>query len=145
MGVVVVLHRQRPLLEMVLALIPPGGFAGCLHRWQQKSHEHADDRDHHQQFHERKAGGNADMPLSQRRHLQLPAKEKWSDKTNDRSLAGRQAAEPANLSCTQEDFQQSFPKPWLPRPFQRGSKSLYSWIPPNRRFQPAGSARMPAG
>jgi hypothetical protein len=39
------MHRQRNLLEIVLALHPPSRFAGELHRGKQESHQHADDGD----------------------------------------------------------------------------------------------------
>jgi hypothetical protein len=42
------------LVEVVLALHAPSGFAGRLHRRQHERHENADDCDDHQQFDERK-------------------------------------------------------------------------------------------
>ena len=47
-------HRQPELLEVVLALRLPRGLAGRLHRRQQQRDQDADDRNHHQQFHQRK-------------------------------------------------------------------------------------------
>src|SRR5262249_37254034 len=41
-------------LEIVLALTATGGLAGRLHGGQQQCDEHADDRDDHEQFDERK-------------------------------------------------------------------------------------------
>ena len=46
---------KRQLLEPVAAGRPSGRLACRLHRRQQQPHERADDRDHDQQFHERKA------------------------------------------------------------------------------------------
>jgi hypothetical protein len=48
-------HRQADLLEVIAALGAAGRFAGRLHGRQEQSHEHADDRDHHQQFHQRES------------------------------------------------------------------------------------------
>jgi hypothetical protein len=39
-----ILQRQPELLHIAAALHPPGRFAGRLHRWQQQSHEHANNR-----------------------------------------------------------------------------------------------------
>jgi hypothetical protein len=49
------MHRQRQLLEVVLAVRPPRLLAGLLHGGQQKSGQDADDGDHHQQLDQRKA------------------------------------------------------------------------------------------
>ena len=53
--VVMVLHRDADLLEIVLALRAARRFAGRLNRRQQQGDQDADDRDHDQQFDERKA------------------------------------------------------------------------------------------
>jgi hypothetical protein len=50
LGVVVVVHRQADLLQVVGALGAPGGLAGTLHGRQEQGDEHADDRDDHQQL-----------------------------------------------------------------------------------------------
>ena len=50
----VILTGRRHLLEIVGALRPPRRFARGLNRRQQQRHQHADDRDHHEQFDERK-------------------------------------------------------------------------------------------
>ena len=50
----VILHCQPNLLEIILAAHPPPRFACRLDRRQQKSDQDADDRDHHQKFHQRK-------------------------------------------------------------------------------------------
>ena len=47
--------RDADLLEVVGALHPPGGFPRGLHGRQQQRDQDPDDRDHDQQFHERKA------------------------------------------------------------------------------------------
>ena len=52
--VVVVLKRQPELLEVVLALHPPGRFAGSLHRRQEQCHQDADDGDDDEQLNQRK-------------------------------------------------------------------------------------------
>ena len=46
-GVVMRMHREGPLLEIVRAFHPPRRFAGRLHGGQQQRHQHADDRDYH--------------------------------------------------------------------------------------------------
>ena len=51
----IVVHRQRHLLQIVEALHPPGRFAGRLHRRQEQCHQHADDGNDHQQLHQREA------------------------------------------------------------------------------------------
>ena len=43
-------HGQAELLEVVLALRPPGRFSRRLHGRQQQPDEDADDRDDHQEF-----------------------------------------------------------------------------------------------
>ena len=48
--------RQAQLPQATGALHPPGRFAGRLHRRQQGSDQRGDDRDHHQEFDEAKAG-----------------------------------------------------------------------------------------
>ena len=44
----VVVHRQRQLPQIVLALAPPRRLARRLNRRQQQRHQDADDGDHHQ-------------------------------------------------------------------------------------------------
>ena len=44
--VVVVMQGQPELLEVVLALSPPGGLARLLDRWQKQCDQDRDDRDH---------------------------------------------------------------------------------------------------
>jgi hypothetical protein len=53
--VVEVVCGQADLPQVVGALHSPGSFAGRLHRGEQQGDQHADDRNDHQQFHERKA------------------------------------------------------------------------------------------
>ena len=48
-------QAQPDLLEVVEALNLPGRLSSRLHRRQQQPHQHADDGDHHQQFHQREA------------------------------------------------------------------------------------------
>ena len=50
MGVVIVVHRQADLLQVVGALHPAGRLARRLHGRQQQGDQHADDRDHDEQF-----------------------------------------------------------------------------------------------
>lgn len=50
MRIVVVVQPEAELLEIVLALRPPGRLAGLLDRREEQSDEHADDRDDHEQF-----------------------------------------------------------------------------------------------
>jgi hypothetical protein len=47
--------RQCKLLEAVLALGPPRGFAGRLHRGQEQGDQHTDDGDDDEQLNQRKA------------------------------------------------------------------------------------------
>ena len=49
-----VVNRQPDLLEVVIALRAAGRLAGRLHRGQEQGHEHANNGDHHEQFHQRK-------------------------------------------------------------------------------------------
>ena len=52
-GVDVTVHPQPQLLELVLAAAPAGRLAGRLNRGQEQRDEHADDRDHDEQFDQR--------------------------------------------------------------------------------------------
>ena len=45
---------------LLLHLRAAGGFAGGLHRGQEQRHQHADDGDHHQQFHQGEAAANGE-------------------------------------------------------------------------------------
>ena len=54
-GIDEVEHAQPKLLDPVLAVAAAGRLAGRLHRGQQQADECPDDRDHHEQFHEREA------------------------------------------------------------------------------------------
>src|SRR5690606_36146721 len=54
-GVVIVVHRDAQLLEIVSALRSAGRLTGLLHRREQKGDQHRDNRDHDQQFNQRKA------------------------------------------------------------------------------------------
>jgi hypothetical protein len=45
---------QRELLEVIDTLLPPRRFARGLNRRQEQRHQNADDRDHDQQFNQRK-------------------------------------------------------------------------------------------
>ena len=54
-GVVVVVHRQANLLEIVGARHAAGSFPRRLHRRQQQPHKDADDGNHDEQFYEREA------------------------------------------------------------------------------------------
>jgi hypothetical protein len=49
-----VVGGQPDLLEIIATLGPPRRFPGCLHRRQQERDQNPDDRDDHQQFHQRK-------------------------------------------------------------------------------------------
>ena len=66
----IVEQRETQLLHVVGAGTAAGRFARRLDGRQQKTDERADDGDHHEQFHERKAGTvAADMAVEQdRRH-----------------------------------------------------------------------------
>jgi hypothetical protein len=52
-------ERQRKLLEIRQAACPPARLASGLHSRQQERHEHADNGDHDEQFHQREALGRA--------------------------------------------------------------------------------------
>jgi hypothetical protein len=52
-GIVVGVHRQAQLLEVVSAAAPSPRLACRLHCGQKQPDEHADDGDHHKQFDER--------------------------------------------------------------------------------------------
>jgi hypothetical protein len=51
----IVEHGKAELPQVVLAAHPPGRFPRRLHGRQQHADEHADDRDHDEQLHEREA------------------------------------------------------------------------------------------
>jgi hypothetical protein len=53
--VVMLVQRQAHLLQIVLALRPPRGFASRLHRRQEQGDQHADNGDHDQQLHQRES------------------------------------------------------------------------------------------
>ena len=53
---VVVVQSQTDLLQIVLALRPLGGLANLLDRGQQQPDEDCDNRNHHQELDQRKAG-----------------------------------------------------------------------------------------
>jgi hypothetical protein len=59
-GVVMLLHGQAELLEVVDAVGSPRRLTGRLHGRQQQSRQHADDGDDDQQFHERKRAALAE-------------------------------------------------------------------------------------
>ena len=65
MRVVIIVHRQPELLEVVLTLSSPGGLAGLLDGRQEQADERANDGDHDQEFDERKTmeGSEAEVPL----------------------------------------------------------------------------------
>jgi hypothetical protein len=48
---------QTHLLEIVRALDSASCLASRLNRWQQKTNQHTDDDDYHQEFHECKTPG----------------------------------------------------------------------------------------
>ena len=50
LGIVVVMHRERQLLEVILAGCAVGGLAHLLDGWQQQAHEHRNHGDHNQQL-----------------------------------------------------------------------------------------------
>ena len=50
----VVVQRQTHLFHIVLALSSASGFASLLYRWEQQSNQYGDDRNHHQEFDQRK-------------------------------------------------------------------------------------------
>ena len=56
MGIVVEMQGDAKLLLVVPATRGAGGFAGVLHRGEEQTDEDANDGNHHQQLHQRKAG-----------------------------------------------------------------------------------------
>lgn len=48
----IVQHGQAHLLEVVAALHTASSLASCLHRWQQKTNQNADDRNDNEKFDE---------------------------------------------------------------------------------------------
>jgi hypothetical protein len=64
----VVQEGSGHLPEIVLALSLAGRLARGLNRRQQKSYEHADDRNHDQQFHERKRSAKKPLRAFASRH-----------------------------------------------------------------------------
>ena len=69
--VVVVLHRQGELLEVVGALCPACGLAGRLHRRQQQGDQHADDGDDHEQLDQGEAATRGRRTLRYHRTFSL--------------------------------------------------------------------------
>ena len=67
-GVVVILHCETNLLEIVLALAAPRGFAGGLDGGQQECDQDPDDRDHDKQLHERESTPAANAKFLQHNH-----------------------------------------------------------------------------
>ena len=55
MRVQVIVQCQPDLLQVVLALDPPGCLTGLLHRGKQESDQDGNDRDHDQEFNQRKS------------------------------------------------------------------------------------------
>jgi hypothetical protein len=53
-GLLMVQTSEGELLEAILALYSPRGFPRRLHGWQQQRNQDADNRNHHQEFHESK-------------------------------------------------------------------------------------------
>ena len=53
-----VMCPQSQLLEIIAALHPSRRLAGRLHRRQQQRNQNPDDRDDHQEFHQRKTPGS---------------------------------------------------------------------------------------
>jgi len=49
-------HAEHQLAHVALAVGPPPRLADALHAGEDEAHEHGDDRDHDQQFHERERG-----------------------------------------------------------------------------------------
>jgi hypothetical protein len=47
-------RRERELLEVIRALLPPGRFTGCLNGGQQQRHQNANDRYDNQQLNQGK-------------------------------------------------------------------------------------------
>jgi hypothetical protein len=53
--VVVLHHPQANLVQMTQAVHPPSRFTRPLHRRQQQTDEHRDQRDHHQELDQRES------------------------------------------------------------------------------------------
>ena len=69
-NVVNIVHRQRELPQIVLALHPPRRFTSGLHRRQEQRHKNADDRNHHEQFDQRERTLAELLPCVSRMHCQ---------------------------------------------------------------------------
>nr|WP_246106169.1 hypothetical protein [Rosistilla ulvae] len=54
MSVVIVVHGQSELLQLIAALKPPRRFTRLLHRWQQQPNQYSNNGNDHQQFYESK-------------------------------------------------------------------------------------------
>jgi hypothetical protein len=67
-------HGKSNLLQIVFALRAAARFSGSLDRGQQQSDQNANDRDHHQEFHERK-GSLTTFPFNV--HRLLRTTEEW--------------------------------------------------------------------
>jgi len=80
--------------SVVLARRPPGRFTGDLHGRQEQAHEHADDRDHDQELHERKAPrrrGQEAVPTMRSMAAQgmaAPGQEPWRELRRIRPTPG---------------------------------------------------------
>jgi hypothetical protein len=79
---VVVVVRQRNVVQVVLALRPPSGFTSHLHSRQQQTDQNCNDRDHDQQFDQGKSltGNTAGKILSH--ELLLRKRTETSETTN---------------------------------------------------------------
>jgi hypothetical protein len=53
--IVVIMQGKPYLLQIVLALSSSGSFPSLLHRRKQQRDQHGDNRDHNQQFNQRKS------------------------------------------------------------------------------------------
>jgi hypothetical protein len=59
---VVVVLRDADLTKVVQALSSAGRFTSRLHCWQEQAYQDANDRDHDQEFHERKTSKASSAP-----------------------------------------------------------------------------------
>jgi hypothetical protein len=75
--IVVIVKRNRQLLELIVALSATGCFASSLNGRQQQCYQHADDGNDHQQFDERKRGpARPCSPERRKNHVHVPKTRK---------------------------------------------------------------------
>jgi len=113
-GTFMIVHRQANLLDIIGTRHPPSRLTGRLHGRQEKTNEHADDGDHHEQFNKRERPSRDTESGHRKPHTMGKASGKKSKikgcgivgewmayeiKTKHRKPTVRGAAVPKNSHC----------------------------------------------